>query len=97
LRIIEETAVREIERLVTRAVGPHLAPVFRGPALLEGVREALALDRRSIEIELPLDHLDAIARQPDHAFDIVDRCVPRVAVHRDIAVARWRAEDPAGK
>jgi hypothetical protein len=68
-----------------------------GPAVLDQVREALALDRRSIEIKLPLDHLDAITRKPDYAFDIVDRRITREAVDDDISVTRRRAEDPTGK
>src|SRR5262249_60467346 len=92
----------EVERGVARASRQRLAPLFRArdaPARI-GLGETLdplALDRRAVEIEDSLDHLDAIARQADHSLDVVGRRVARQPEYHDIAVARLRGEDAAGK
>src|SRR5262249_19802012 len=100
--IVVETFVDKIERDVACAVRQRLAPLSPtrdAPARI-GVGEILdpfALDRRAVEIERSLDYLNAIAGQPDHALDVVSRRLARQPEYHDIAVARLRGEDAAGK
>src|SRR2546428_1537933 len=45
--------------------------------------DALALDRFAVDVEHPVDHLDAIAGQTDHTLDVVDRKSTRLHSSHD--------------
>ena len=69
---------------VARAVRQRLAPALDFRAGLDPAGGAAghllqsdARHRLVVEDELPLPHLDAVAGQPDHALDVVDRRVLR--------------------
>src|SRR5262249_34929853 len=48
-------------------------------------------------MQVAADHLDAVAGEPDHAFDQIDRIVARMLEHRNVAALGARAEDAAGE
>ena len=57
--------------------------------------DALARDRFAVQIDNAVLHLDMVARQADHALDVVRLVVPRQLEHHHVAALRFAAEDPA--
>src|SRR6185437_14454204 len=98
-RIVEETVFLQIERLIARPVRQRFAPALDadGAAILQidEILYALTADRSAIDDKLTVPHLDAVARQADHPFDVADCIVLRQAEHHGIATLRSGAEDPA--
>ena len=58
--------------------------------------DLFAFHRRAIDVQDAVDHLDAVARQANHAFDVVDRRVFRQPEHDDVAALGLRREDAIG-
>jgi hypothetical protein len=54
----------------------------------------MALDRRPVDDDHAVNHLEAVPRQPDHPLDEI---VGSVAKHHDIAALRLAGQDAAGK
>src|SRR5581483_9283201 len=79
--VVVEAVVLAIERLVADAIGQRLLPALHPRGRLfaaartfaDVIAEPLALDRRVVDIEQPVLHLDAVARQADQALDVVCR------------------------
>ena len=92
LRVVVEGVIDEIERVVAHAVRQRLLPALDAldarPVLgADKVLGLLALDRHAVDVEQALDHLDLVARQPDHALDVVGGVLARQAEHHDVAAA----------
>ena len=88
-RVVVEAVIGEIERGVADAVRQRLAVALDAlhDAVVVGdeVVDALALDRRAVDVEHAVDHLDLVAGQPDDALDVVDGVVLRQPEHHDVA------------
>ncbi|MNQ86850.1 hypothetical protein D3C85_1020540 [compost metagenome] len=52
-------------------------------------------NRRAVDVELVGDHLHLVARQADHALDVVGLVVARQLEHHDVAARRILAQDAA--
>ena len=59
-----------------------------GSIRIDVILDALALDRRAVDVEDALAHLDAVAGQADHALDEVGLGLARRAEHDDLAACR---------
>src|SRR5262249_11363439 len=57
------------------------------------VLDALSRHCNAVDIEHAVNHLDAVARQTDDAFDVIDRIILRQPEDHDIATLRLRTED----
>src|SRR5215831_2644232 len=90
-RIVVQAVIDEVERLVAHAIGKRkrLTPPLYARAttvlVFDEIGDTLALDRVAVDMEQAVDHLDAIAGQPDDAPDAVGGHVLRQAEHHDIA------------
>src|SRR5262245_19720896 len=86
-RIVVQAVIDE--RLVAHAIGKRLTPPLYARAttvlVFDEIGDTLALDRVAVDMEQAVDHLDAIAGQPDDAPDVVGGDVLRQAEHNDIA------------
>src|SRR6202041_1670203 len=98
-------AIDAIERFVSDAVGQGFLPAlyprhrFRSATgiFTDKIAHALAFHRLVVDVKQPLLHLNAVAGQPDHAFDEIGRDVVRRTKHHDVAACGLRAEDAARK
>src|SRR5206468_7896826 len=63
--------------------------------LADEIGQALALDGLVVDVEQAFPHLNAVARQADHALDVIGGVVLRQAEHHDVTPVRLRAEDAA--
>src|SRR3984957_10684103 len=98
-------AVDAIERFVSDTVGQGFLPAlyprhrFRSATgiFTDKVAHAFALHRLIVDVKQPLLHLDAIAGQPDHAFDEIGRDIVRRTKLHDVAAGGLRTEDAARK
>ena len=100
--VVVEAVVDQIERRVAHAVGQRLAPAFDagGAAAFFGFHEILdplALDRLLVDVEHAVYHLDAVAGQPDHAFDVIGRIILGQPKHHDVAALGRARPDSAGE
>src|SRR5690606_35697670 len=57
--------------------------------------EMLALDRHTIDVQHAIDHLDAVARQTDHALDEIAIWLWHRAEHDHFAALRFTTEQAA--
>ena len=100
--VVVEAVVDAIERFIADAVRQRFLPALdaRGGVgaagvLADEIGKPLALDRLVVDVEQAFPHLDAVARQADHALDVIGGVVLRQAEHHDVAAVRLRAEDAA--
>ena len=100
-RVVVEAVIGEIERGVDDAVRQRLAialDALHGAVVVgDEVVDALALDRLAVDVEHAVDHLNAVAGQPDDALDVVGGVVLRQAEHDDVAAIDRLAENAAGE
>ena len=99
LRVVEEAVVLDVERSIRHAVRQDFAPA---PEVLAGLRvdeiiHAFALDRLAVDMQHAVDHLDAVARQPDETLDVVGGAVLRQTEHHHVAALRFGGENTSGK
>ncbi len=96
-RVVVEAVLVEVEGVVGDTVGQGLAIAPRPDlAAVLGVDEVIdpdARDGRTVDVHLAGDHLDAVARQTDHALDVVDVGLARQPEHHHVAAGRYRAHD----
>src|SRR5262249_57648169 len=90
--MVVQAVIDEVERLVAHAIGKRLTPPLYARAttvlVFDEIGDALALDRVAVDMEQGVDHLDAIAGQPDDAPDVVGGDVLRHAQHHHIPSLR---------
>src|SRR5262249_5878225 len=96
--VVVKSVLDHVERRVAHSVGQGLAPLLDvdlAPTVvgLNKILDLLALHGRAVDVQETVYHLDAIARQPDHPFDVVDRRVFRQTEYDDITALRLRRED----
>ncbi len=60
-----------------------------------GASDHHVLNRRAVDVELVGDHLHLVARQADHALDVVGLVVARQLEHGDVAARRLAPQDAA--
>src|SRR6185437_10691881 len=63
--------------------------------LTDIIRHALSGYRLAVQVKNVVDHLDPIARQPDHAFDKVGGIVAGKLEHDHVAALRRKAWEAA--
>src|SRR5262249_4559300 len=102
LGVVEGAVIVQIERRVTHTIRQGLPPTLgRGDVpVLVGPDEVLypfVLDRRPVDVEDAVDHLDSVIRKTNDSLDVVDRTVLRTAKDGNIAALGLRCEDPSGK
>jgi hypothetical protein len=66
---------------------------FASRAGTDEILDALALDALAIDVEYALDHLNAVARQTDHALDVILGIIAREFEDGDISAFRVGTED----
>src|SRR5215470_6932625 len=100
-RVVVGSVVDQIERGIAHAVWQGFAPALDAAGLtflgVNEVLDPLALDGPAVDVEVAVDHLDAVARQPDDAEDVIDRVVLRQAKHHDVTALRLRCKDAPGE
>ena len=100
-RVVVEAVIGEIERGVAHAIRQGFAKLLDAlhDAVVVGdeIVDALARHRLAVDVEHAVDHLDAVARQPDHTLDVIDRVVLGQPEHHDVAALRLRGQETAGK
>ena len=89
--------MRRVAHAVRQRLAIALDALHDAVVVGDEVVDALALDRRAVDVEHAVDHLNAVAGQTDDALDVVDRVVLRQAEHHDVAALRLRGEKAAGK
>src|SRR5437764_1375437 len=98
LGVVVEPVVDQVECLMAHPVGQSLAPLLDTDlvAILFGldiILDLLALHRRPVDMQETVDHLDAIAGQPDDALEVVGRWILRKPEHDHVAALRLRRKD----
>jgi enoyl-CoA hydratase len=108
VRIGIERCDGAVESVVGDAIRQRLAParytsdhagsrLRRARVFADEIGDALAWQRRAVDVENPTLHLDPIARQADGSFDQIVRFFDRGTEHDDVAALRQRWECAAGK
>src|SRR5262245_15868300 len=98
-RVVVKAVVDAIECFMARAIhqcfAPALGPIaITRPARLiaDDIGQSLPLHRHAVDVEQPLLHLNAVARQSNDTLDVADRVVSWRPEDNDVAALRHRAE-----
>jgi hypothetical protein len=94
--VVQIAAGPEVLDQETAAVRQGLAQLGHGAGTEHVFDLALAhndvVHRLAVDVQDVADHLDAVARQADHALDVVGLVVARQLEHDDVAAFRCPAE-----
>ena len=90
LGIVGKSVIDQIECVVAHAVRQCFLPAFnrrfpRALFRLDEIWRALTLDRNAVNIENAVDDLNFVARQSDHALDVIGRSVLRQTKYHHVA------------